>query len=92
MSPNATAVKGRDRAEVGLMAEQRMEIRETSPFDFEQRLSIDRHELRVAMRALGFEFSKSKILEFMENLDPDNSGTIEWTVFLEFSDKMVKHE
>jgi centrin-3 len=69
---------------VELTEDQRLEIREAFDiFDSDKSGAIDRHELRVAMRAMGFDVSKTEILEIMEAKDPDNTGSIKFPAFQE---------
>jgi centrin-3 len=69
---------------VELTEDQRLETKEAFDiFDSDKSGAIDRHELRVAMRAMGFDVSKSEILEIMEAKDPDNTGSIKFAAFQE---------
>jgi centrin-3 len=79
---------------VELTEDQRLEIKEAFDiFDSDKSGSIDRHELRVAMRAMGFDASKSEILEIMEQKDPDNTGTIKFAAFQEVvGEKMAQRD
>ena len=45
--------------------------------------TIDAKELKVAMRALGFEPKKEEIKKMISDIDKDGSGTIDFTEFLE---------
>merc|ERR1712216_220351 len=45
--------------------------------------TIDAKELKVAMRALGFEPKKEEIKKMIQDIDKDGSGTIDFTEFLE---------
>ena len=44
---------------------------------------IDAKELKVAMRALGFEPKKEEIRQMISDIDKDGSGTIDYDEFLE---------
>merc|ERR1712118_603043 len=44
--------------------------------------SIDAKELKVAMRALGFEPKKEEIQKMIQDVDDDGSGTIEFPEFM----------
>jgi centrin-1 len=44
--------------------------------------TIDAKELKVAMRALGFEPSKEEIRKLISQIDKDGSGTVEFSEFL----------
>merc|ERR1711918_266655 len=50
--------------------------------------SIDSKELKVAMRALGFESKKEEIQKMISDVDDDGSGTIGYEEFL----KMMTHK
>lgn len=45
--------------------------------------TIDAKELKVAMRALGFEPKKEEIKKMISDIDKDGSGTIDFAEFLE---------
>ena len=44
--------------------------------------SIDAKELKVAMRALGFEPKKEEIAKMIADIDKDGGGTIDFQEFL----------
>lgn len=53
--------------------------------------TIDAKELKVAMRALGFEPKKEEIKKMISDIDKDGSGTIDFQEFLEMmTSKMVR--
>ena len=52
-------------------------------FDTEKTGRIDYHELKVAMRALGFDVKKQEVLAIMRDYDRDGAGQIEYPDFLE---------
>merc|ERR1712193_528225 len=65
------------------MGEQKQEIKEAFDlFDTDGSGSIDSKELKVAMRALGFEPKKEEIQKMISDVDDDGSGTIEYEEFL----------
>jgi len=67
-----------------LTEEQRQEIKEAFDlFDTDGSGSIDAKELKVAMRALGFEPKKEEIRKMISDIDTDGSGTIDFNEFLE---------
>lgn len=52
--------------------------------------TIDAKELKVAMRALGFEPKKEEIKKMISDIDKDGSGTIDFQEFLDMmTAKMV---
>merc|ERR1711885_1240 len=67
-----------------LTEEQRQEIREAfDPFDTDGSGTIDAKELKVAMRALGFEPKKEEIKKMISDIDKDGTGTIDFNEFLQ---------
>merc|ERR1719431_1334173 len=67
-----------------LTEEQKTEIREAFDlFDTDGSGTIDAKELKVAMRALGFEPKKEEIKKMISDIDKDGSGTIDFNEFLE---------
>ncbi|CAM9911278.1 unnamed protein product, partial [Hapterophycus canaliculatus] len=74
-----------------LTEEQKQEIREAFDlFDTDGSGTIDAKELKVAMRALGFEPKKEEIKKMISDIDKDGSGTIDFQEFLEMmTSKMV---
>lgn len=70
-------------APVELTDEQRQEIREAFDlFDTDGSGSIDAKELKVAMRALGFEPKKEEIRKMISDVDKNGSGNIDFDEFL----------
>ncbi|KAI9343083.1 centrin-2-like protein [Zopfochytrium polystomum] len=67
-----------------LTAEQKQEIREAFDlFDTDGSGTIDVKELKVAMRALGFEPKKDEIKRMIAEIDRTGSGTIDFNEFLD---------
>ena len=65
--------KRRGRPE--LTDEQKQEIKEAFElFDTDKTGTIDYHELKVAMRALGFDVKKQEVLAIMRDYDREGSG------------------
>jgi centrin-3 len=76
------AAKRRQRQE--LSEEQKQEIKEAFDlFDTDKTGTIDYHELKVAMRALGFDVKKHEVLGLMKEYDREGAGQIEYHDFLE---------
>eukprot|EP00118_Oscarella_pearsei_P006255 m.28395 g.28395 ORF g.28395 m.28395 type:complete len:172 (+) comp30751_c0_seq2:96-611(+) len=66
-----------------LTEEQKQEIREAFDlFDTEGTGTIDGKELKVAMRALGFEPKKEEIRKMIQEVDREGKGTIDFNDFL----------
>ena len=77
-----THVNKRTRME--LSEEQKQEIKEAFDlFDTNKTGTIDYHELKVAMRALGFDVKKPEIVELMNEYDREGTGSIEYPDFLD---------
>lgn len=67
-----------------LNEEQKLEIKEAFDlFDTNGTGRIDAKELKVAMRALGFEPKKEDIRKIISDVDKDGSGTIDYNDFLD---------
>ena len=65
-----------------LTEEQKLEIKEAFElFDTDKDGAIDYHELKVAMRALGFELKKPEILKILRDHDKQGQGLIEYNEF-----------
>lgn len=73
-------VHGRERPE--LTEEQKQEIKEAFElFDSDKDNAIDYHELKVAMRALGFDLKKAEVLKLLRDHDKTNHGLMEYEDF-----------
>ena len=74
-----------------LTEEQRQEIKEAFDlFDTDGSGSIDAKELKVAMRALGFEPSKDEIKRMMAEADREGTGKVDYKNFADLMQvKMV---
>ncbi|KAJ6457274.1 hypothetical protein C8R45DRAFT_565937, partial [Mycena sanguinolenta] len=69
----AQKVKRRTHTRPELTDEQKQEIKEAFElFDADSDGAVDCYELKVAMRALGFEMKKVEVLKILR--DHDNSG------------------
>merc|ERR1711998_187628 len=67
----------------GLSTQQVTECREAFDlFDTDASGSIDIKELKVAMRALGFEVRSDEVKKMVEDLDRDGDGTVDFDEFL----------
>lgn len=65
-----------------LLEEQKQEIYEAfSLFDMNNDGFVDYHELKVAMRALGFDMSKSEVLDLIEKYDRDGRRLMHYDDF-----------
>ena len=74
-----------------LTEEQRQEIKEAFDlFDTESSGVIDAKELKVAMRALGFEPKKEEIRRVLQEIDKSGEGVIRFEEFVDImTHKMV---
>ena len=69
-------VSGKSRR-VGLAADQETEVREAFElFDPHQSGVITYHELKVILRALGFEVKKSEVVQMAREFDIDETGKV----------------
>lgn len=67
-----------------LTEDQKQELREAFElFDVDKTGSIDLHELKVLMRALGFDVKKPDVIKMVHEVDPSNNGAIDYEQFLE---------
>ena len=78
------------RGRFELTDEQKQEIKEAFDlFDTDKTSSIDYHELKVAMRALGFDVKKAEVSDLMRQYDKEGSGKIEYQDFLEIMTQKI---
>jgi centrin-3 len=65
-----------------LLEEQKQEIREAfNLFDMNNDGYLDYHELKVAIRALGFEYSKQEVLDLIREFDRDGRSLMHYEDF-----------
>ncbi len=77
-----TLAKPKKRTE--LTEEQKQEIKEAFDlFDTDGSGTIDAKELKVAMRALGFEPKKEEIRKMIQDVDQNGSGVIDFPEFID---------
>jgi len=77
-----------------LSEEQKQEIKEAFDlFDTDKSGSIDYHELKVAMRALGFDVRKAEVLKLMKEYDRNDTGQITYADFVDImTQKMAERD
>ncbi|KAF6726178.1 Centrin-3 [Oryzias melastigma] len=77
-----------------LTEEQKDEIKEAFDlFDTDKDRQIDYHELKVAMRALGFEVKKMEVLKILKDYDRDGKGKITFEDFNEVvTDRILERD
>eukprot|EP01071_Lankesteria_metandrocarpae_P009037 Lankesteria_metandrocarpae@DN5119_c0_g1_i1.p2 len=82
-APTASTQRAPHRKRIELTDEQRTEIREAFDlFDPNKTGEIDTRELKIAMRALGFEPSKDEVRKMMTDIGEDSSDTISFDAFV----------
>jgi len=74
--------------------EQKQEIKEAFDlFDTDGSGNIDQKELKVAMRALGFEPKREEIKKMIADVDTNGSGVIDYNEFLDMmTQKMAERD
>lgn len=83
ISTKTASSKGSSAATTNLTEEQKQEIREAFDlFDSDGSGTIDAKELKVAMRALGFEPKKEEIRKMIADIDKCGDGQINFEEFL----------
>jgi centrin-3 len=84
---NGVGGNGSGPVAADLTDEQRQEIKEAFElFDTDKDGAIDYHELKVAMRALGFDLKKAEVLKILRDHDHKGEGVMEWDDFLRVSE------
>uniref|UniRef100_A0A8C6Z500 Centrin-2 n=1 Tax=Nothoprocta perdicaria TaxID=30464 RepID=A0A8C6Z500_NOTPE len=82
-SLSGAAPRKKGSAKLELTEEQKQEIREAFDlFDADGTGNIDVKELKVAMRALGFEPKKEEIKKMISDIDKEGTGKISFNDFL----------
>lgn len=81
-TPSYTGARAPAPPHAELSEDQRAEIQEAFElFDTDKDGAIDYHELKVAMRALGFDLKKPELLKILRENDASGSGLMEWKDF-----------
>ncbi|XP_068430375.1 centrin-3 [Clinocottus analis] len=84
------ADKSKRKKRKELTEDQKHEIKEAFElFDTDKDKQIDYHELKVAMRALGFEVKKVDVLKILKDYDREGSGKISFEDFNEVVSERV---
>ncbi|KAI8503147.1 centrin-3 [Branchiostoma floridae] len=82
--------KSKRRKRRELTEEQKQEIKEAFElFDTDKDHAIDYHELKVAMRALGFDVKKADVLKILRDYDREATGKISYEDFSEVMTDMM---
>ena len=85
MKPSSKSIKTQQKKiRNELTEEQKQEIKEAFDlFDSEGKGAIDAKELKVAMRALGFEPKKEEVKKILTDLDKYGDGAVKFEEFME---------
>ena len=88
------SMKRRRKPKQELSEEQKEEIKEAFDlFDTDKNQTIDAHEMKVAMRALGFDVTRDEILRLMDEMDRGSTGQISYNDFLQImTQKMAERD
>ncbi|KAJ3390809.1 Calcium-binding component of the spindle pole body (SPB) half-bridge [Lobulomyces angularis] len=72
----------RNKVKKELNEDQKTEIKEAfALFDTDKDNKLDYHELKVAMRALGFDVKKQEVLKILRDFDNEDQGLIDFDDF-----------
>lgn len=86
-SSAATKAKRRTHARQELSEEHKQEIKEAFElFDTDKDGCVDYHELKVAMRALGFDLKKAEVLKILRDHDKTGHGLMDFEDFAKISE------
>ena len=84
--------QGKKKMRQELSEEQKQEIKEAFDlFDTNKTGTIDYHELKVAMRALGFDVKKPEVVDLMNEYDREGTGSIEYPDFLDIMTTKIRN-
>ncbi|KAG8934927.1 Calcium-binding component of the spindle pole body (SPB) half-bridge [Tulasnella sp. 419] len=90
---SAAAQKAKQRRTASrpeISEEQKQEIREAFElFDTDKDGNLDYHELKVAMRALGFDHKKAEVLKILRDHDKSGLGLIEFEDFAKLMSEKI---
>jgi len=85
-SSAAQRAKRRSHNRPELSDEQKQEIKEAFElFDTDKDGCVDYHELKVAMRALGFDMKKAEVLKILRDHDKTNHNLMDFEDFAKVS-------
>jgi EF-hand domain pair len=83
---SAAQKKRRTHSRPELTDEQKQEIKEAFElFDTDKDGCVDYHELKVAMRALGFDMKKAEVLKILRDHDKTGHGLMDFEDFAKIS-------
>ena len=85
--PKANKRRAAAHSRPELTDEQKQEIKEAFElFDTDKDRCLDYHELKVAMRALGFDLKKAEVLKILRDHDKTGHGLMEFDDFAKISE------
>ncbi|KAH9980611.1 hypothetical protein BJV74DRAFT_856016 [Russula compacta] len=86
----AAAAAAHSHARPELSDEQKQEIKEAFElFDTDKDGAVDYHELKVAMRALGFDLKKAEVLKTLRDHDKTGHGLLEYDDFVKIMTERI---
>ncbi|KAJ7508348.1 hypothetical protein B0H11DRAFT_1952647 [Mycena galericulata] len=84
------ANKRRTHSRPELTDEQKQEIKEAFElFDTDKDGAVDYHELKVAMRALGFDMKKAEVLKILRDHDKSGHGLMDFEDFAKIMSERI---
>ena len=87
-TPSSSTIPSRSN-QPSLTEDQRQEIKEAFElFDTDKDGAIDYHELKVALRALGFDMKKAEVVKMMRDNDRQGDGLMDWDAFQKISESL----
>ena len=90
-SSAASKAKRRTHSRPELTDEQKQEIKEAFElFDTDKDGCVDYHELKVAMRALGFDLKKAEVLKILRDHDKTGHGLMDFEDFAKISESLPR--
>ena len=95
LAPNSNAGPSRQSHPTNLNTpqlseDQKQEIKEAFElFDTDKDGCIDYHELKVAMRALGFEMKKAEVVKILREGELGGEGLMDWNGFNRISESEI---
>jgi centrin-3 len=88
-TPSTSTLPARNNGP-SLTEDQRQEIKEAFElFDTDKDGAIDYHELKVALRALGFDMKKAEVVKMMRDNDRQGDGLMDWDAFQKISELLI---
>ncbi|KAM3128217.1 hypothetical protein pb186bvf_019700 [Paramecium bursaria] len=77
-------VQIKKKAKQEITEDQKQEVKEAFDlFDTDRSGTIDQHEVKVILRALGFDVQKQEVLALMKEYDKEETGRIEYSDYVD---------